>query len=128
MNISVENGPIPCVHVVDDDRAVLKSMALMLGVFGYDCKLWNSPTAFLETANVQEDDVVVTDLRMPEMDGFELFRALRARGVTSRIVLMTGHGARDTMNEATDLGFFAALPKPFDVTELKRCLEGVSSA
>lgn len=111
------------VHVVDDEEIMLSSVSLMLGVMGYDCQQWLSPVTFLEQAEIDEGDAILIDLRMPGMDGFELFRTLRARGKAAPFILMTGHGTEQTVFDAVQRGFRAALLKPFSMADLSAAVK-----
>ena len=67
------------VHVIDDDADVRQSLAFLLSTAGWRCACTNSATAFLEALPEIQDGCIVTDVRMPGMDGIELQRRLRAR-------------------------------------------------
>ena len=67
------------VHIVDDDEAVRNSLAFLLGSAGFAVRTHASASAFLEIAPSISNGCLVTDLRMPDIDGVELLRRLRAR-------------------------------------------------
>ncbi len=112
------------VHIVDDDVNVLESTAMLLQLLGHSVQKWNSAFHFLEKLSLAEGHIVLLDLRMPEHDGFAVFRQLRAASYQNAVVLMTGHGDSDLEAEAISLGLSAILHKPFSEDELVAAIEG----
>lgn len=111
------------VHIVDDDVNVLDSTAMLLTLLGHRVATWNAPCDFLDNASLAEGDIVLLDLRMPDHDGFAVFRKLRASNKMNAVVLMTGHGDSELEAEAFALGFSAILHKPFSEDELVGAIE-----
>lgn len=112
------------VHIVDDDANVLDSTAMLLKLLGHTVRTWNSPEEFLSANPVVAPDIVLLDLRMPEYDGFAVFRKLRSSGHRNPIILMTGHGDSELEAEAFALGMSAILHKPFSEDELVAAIDG----
>ncbi len=112
------------VHIVDDDVNVLESTAMLLKLLGHRVRTWNSAFCFLEQLSLAEGHIVLLDLRMPEHDGFAVFRKLRAARYQNAVVLMTGHGDSHLEAEAIALGLSAILHKPFSEHELIAAIEG----
>lgn len=111
------------VHIVDDDVNVLDSTAMLLELLGHRVQKWNSALHFLEKLSLADGHIVLLDLRMPEHDGFAVFRKLRAASYLNAVVLMTGHGDSDLEAEAISLGLSAILHKPFSEDELVAAIE-----
>ena len=80
------------VHVVDDEEAVRNSLAFLLGANGFAVRTHASAAAFLEIASGIRNGCLVTDLRMPEIDGVDLLRRLGAAGAMLPAIVVTGHG------------------------------------
>ena len=80
------------VHVVDDDDAVRRSLALLLVSFGYSTETYASAEAFLAAVGGARPGCVIVDIRMPGMDGLELQEELHRRGCTMPVIVVTGHG------------------------------------
>ncbi|MBV9995901.1 MAG: response regulator [Caulobacteraceae bacterium] len=99
-------------HVIDDDDA-RDSLAFLLSTADVAVATYASAKAFLEVA-AEAQGVVVTDVRMPEMDGIELVRRLGAMGVTLPVVVMTGHGDVPLAVEAMKAGVLDFIEKPYD--------------
>jgi two-component system response regulator FixJ len=102
------------VHVIDDDQAVRDSLAFLCATAGIATATYASPTRFLDQARTLSAGCVLTDVRMPEMDGLTLVRLLRERGSTLPIVVMTGHADVSMAVAAMKAGAMDFLEKPFD--------------
>ncbi len=115
----------PLVHVVDDDEAVRDSLALLLESSGMSARTYDSAAAFLRALPNLASGCVLTDVRMPDLDGLELQRRLMELGVQMPVIVMTGHGDVPIAVEALKAGAADFLEKPFDDAQL---LAAVSSA
>jgi two-component system response regulator FixJ len=104
----------PTVHIIDDDAAVRESMAFLCMTAGLSAKAYESPVAFLAISATVTDGCVLTDVRMPEMDGVTLVRSLKERGFQRPIIVMTGHGDVSMAVAAMKAGAVDFLEKPFD--------------
>ena len=80
------------VHVVDDDAAMRDSMAFLLDVNGFKPRVYDSASAFLAESPIDALSCVVSDIRMPGMNGIELVRKLKSDGSACPVILVTGHG------------------------------------
>lgn len=102
------------VHVVDDDAGVRQSLAFLLSTAGFAVRVHESAVAFLEALADARDGCVVTDIRMPGMDGLQLQRELAAREVRLPVIVITGHGDVALAVEAMKAGAVDFIEKPFD--------------
>ena len=102
------------VHVVDDDMAVRQSLSFLLASDGLPVRLHESASAFLESVEDTAVGCIVTDVRMPGIDGIELLRRLRAGGITLPVIVMTGHADVPMAVEAMREGAVDFIEKPFD--------------
>ncbi|WP_424138698.1 response regulator transcription factor [Roseomonas chloroacetimidivorans] len=104
------------VHVIDDDEAVCWAVATLLTSFGLAVETHASGVAFLAALPglAREPGCVLTDVRMPEMDGLELLRRLRAQGFQRPIVVMTAHGDVSMAVRAMKDGAYDFIEKPFE--------------
>ena len=80
------------VHVVDDDRDVRRSISFMLGVADLQSRPFGSGQDLLDSLGEIQPGAVLLDIRMPQMDGFQVMAELSRRGVEWPVVVMTGHG------------------------------------
>jgi RNA polymerase sigma factor (sigma-70 family) len=90
----------------------------MLQASGFAVRCWTSAVEFLEAHDPQEPGCLVTDVRMPEMSGLELQRALLERGTDRAIVFITGQGDIPTTVRAMKAGAVSFLPKPVQRADL----------
>jgi DNA-binding NtrC family response regulator len=111
------------VLVVDDELEMAAVIADELDERGYSAVALRSGREALERLKHEHFDALVTDLRMPGVDGIGLLRASRALDPTRPVIVMTGHGAIDTALEAATQGAFHYLTKPFSPSHLVDLLE-----
>ncbi|HKM64047.1 MAG TPA: response regulator [Acidisphaera sp.] len=112
----------PIVHVVDDDHAILESIRFMLEPAGYAVRTYDSPLTLLD-AVLPLEGCVLTDFRMPEMDGIELQERLAASGIRLPVIVMTGHGDVSSAVRAMKAGAVDFLEKPFEDKDLFDAIE-----
>jgi two-component system response regulator FixJ len=111
--------------VIDDDEAMRDSLSFLLDTAGIPARTYESAVAFLAQAGDLAPGCIVTDVRMPEMNGLELVRRLKERGSPHRVIVITGHGDVPLAVEAMKAGVVDFLEKPFDDEAL---LQAVRSA
>jgi signal transduction histidine kinase len=103
------------VLVVDDNVDAANSLAEILNLSGHQAEpVFNSHDA-LERSRVLEPDVVLLDIGLPGMDGYEVARRIRSRGSSTRLVALTGYGQTEDVSRAMSAGFDAHLVKPVDL-------------
>ncbi len=105
---------VPLVYIVDDDEAVRESLSVLLEVSGFAVQAFPAAEALLQVADSLRTGCVVTDVRMPGMDGIELMRRLKDNGVRLPVVVMTGHGDVPLAVQAMRVGAADFIEKPFD--------------
>ena len=110
-----ERAPI---LVVDDDPDLLRLMTIRLRSAGYEPIAVESGEKALAQVVAAPPRLVVTDLRMPGMDGMALFAAIRQSNPTLPVIVLTAHGTIPDAVTATQRGVFGYLTKPFDAPEL----------
>ena len=102
------------VHVIDDDADVRQSLAFLLTTTGFTVRVHESADAFLKVLAEVQEGCIVTDVRMPGIDGIELQRRLTAANVRLPVIVMTGHGDIGLAVEAMKAGAVDFIEKPFD--------------
>ena len=104
----------PIIHVVDDDAAVRDSLAFLLDTAGLVSRTYESAAALLAHADTLARGCIVTDVRMPDMNGLEMVRRLSEMGVRHPVIVMTGHADVPLAIEAVRAGVKDFIEKPFD--------------
>lgn len=101
------------VHLIDDDEDVRRALAFLLGTAGLAVRVYESASAFLAQDKAALTGCVVSDVRMPGIDGLELLRRLKSSGVTLPVIIMTGHADVALAVEAMKIGAVDFIEKPF---------------
>ncbi|MGB3864322.1 MAG: response regulator FixJ [Xanthobacteraceae bacterium] len=102
------------VYVIDDDPAMRDSLDFLLGAAGFDVAVFDNAASFLDVHASLGFGCVVSDVRMPGIDGMMLLRRLRTEASTLPVIIMTGHGDIPLAVEAMKLGAFDFVEKPFE--------------
>jgi two-component system response regulator FixJ len=111
------------VYVIDDDEAMRDSLNFLLDSADFNVTLFETAIRFLEALPGLEFGCVVSDVRMPGMDGIELLKRMKAGQSGFPIVIMTGHGDVPLAVEAMKLGAVDFLEKPFEDDRLIGMIE-----
>src|SRR6476659_4877007 len=101
------------IYIVDDDEAVRDSLSLLLETRGFAVRAFASAREFLTAAPSLRLGVLVSDVRMPEMDGLELQQNLAQRGFSFPLIVITGHGDVPLAVRAMKAGALDFIEKPF---------------
>jgi two-component system response regulator FixJ len=119
------------IYVVDDDDAVRDSLAALLESAGYKVASFESGDAFLRAGTLAGIGCIVSDIRMPGLDGLQLQEALNARQVALPLLFITGHGDVPIAVSAMKAGAVEFIEKPFDedtlLASIRRAV-GISQA
>lgn len=112
------------ILVVEDDPESLQMMGALLSLWGHKPDLVSSGPPALEAFDQQMPDVVLLDLGLPGMDGFEVARKLRSRrgGSSVLIVAVTAYRSEEHQRQAREAGFDKYLMKPVDIDTLRQVL------
>jgi DNA-binding NtrC family response regulator len=113
------------ILIVDDAGPVVVLCVNVLQALGYAVKGANRGEAAVELMRKEPFDLMVLDYKMPGMNGFEVFQQARALHPGMAVVLVTGHGTPEIVNEANRMGFNGILLKPFTSDELRGTVEKV---
>lgn len=124
MGAGLERGPMPRVLIVDDQPETAESLAELVRLWGHTVTIATDGPSALAAVAGDAPDVVVLDIGLPGMDGYEVARRLRARPGGERLVLLalTGHGTDEHLREADAAGFDHHVLKPIDFERLETLL------
>jgi DNA-binding NtrC family response regulator len=115
------------VLAVDDDENDLKQLSLLLSSWNYKVETATDGEQAYEKLSSFPAQILITDLRMPRMNGFELLRKLKAEGGAPLVIVLTSFGSVEAaFNAVHDLGVFWFLEKPIQPTGLRALLERAS--
>jgi two-component system, NtrC family, response regulator GlrR len=110
------------ILLADDDPDSLEGMRALLVAWGYQVETAEDGRAALDKVGVIHPSVVITDVRMPGMNGLELLEAVRRDEPAIPVVVLTAHVSSEARRRAVEHGAFAFLPKPVDAAKLKTLL------
>lgn len=114
---------IPLIAAVDDDFRVRESIKSLLESAGYAPLIFSSAEEFLQSGKLAAATCVITDVRMPGMDGIELQRRIRLQRPALPVILISGHYDPEVRQTALDGGAVDVLFKPFDATDLLKIIQ-----
>ncbi|MDQ0140445.1 FixJ family two-component response regulator [Cupriavidus necator] len=114
---------MPVIAIVDNDAAVRHAMGRLLRAFDLAVELYAGGAALLASPSIRGIACVITDVQMPDMNGFALSDALRARGLRMPVIFMTAFDKRGYEARAQAAGAACFIGKPFEDTEIIRCIE-----
>jgi len=117
------NEVIPIVAAVDDDFRVRESIKSLLESAGYAPLVFSSAEEFLQSGALAAATCVITDVRMPGMDGIELQRRIRLERPTLPVILISAQYDAEIRQTAIDEGAVDVLYKPFDATDLLKIVQ-----
>ncbi len=110
------------VLVVDDEASMRHLLTVILTDRGHEVRAVASAEAALEELQAREFDVILTDVRMPRMDGMALTRAIQERQPGATVIVMSAYGSHEAALEAMKAGAYDFLPKPFKPDDVLLCL------
>ncbi|BCP53692.1 DNA-binding response regulator [Kaistia sp. 32K] len=110
------------IHVIDDDDAARDSLAFLFESADLEVRSYASAAAFLTEAPGLVGGCIVTDVRMPEINGIEMLKRLKAQGVSLPVIVITGHADIALAVEAMKSGAVDFMEKPFDDEAMLRAV------
>ncbi len=129
MNVSVETirdstSILPNILVMEDQISVAKGLEMVLTEEGYTVDLAMTGRDALESFGKRAFDLLVADLRLPDINGMEVIRTVKERWPDTGVVVITGYPSVSSAVDAMKLGSFDYLPKPFTEDEIKTAVDG----
>lgn len=114
----------PHILVMEDDLSVAKGLEMVLREDGFDVNLAGTGELAVEAFQQKRFDLLVADLRLPDIDGMEVIRKIKAQKPETEVIVITGYGTAATAVEAMKLGVSDFLPKPFTDDQIKTAITG----
>jgi DNA-binding NtrC family response regulator len=115
------------ILIVDDDPIVLKSLGRMLEINGYMIDYASDGQTALESIERHNQDVILSDINMPEMNGFELLEKVKEKSPSSAFIIITGYGTIEDAVNAMKMGAYDFVTKPINddeiLTQIKRIFQ-----
>ena len=123
---------MPHILIVEDESATAWALEEGLSDEGYSIATVDSAEKALVAERARRADLVITDLRLPRMDGLELVKRLKGRKHDVPVIVVTAYGTRQTIAALEQAGIHACFPKPFRMEQLRKsvksALDGVADA
>lgn len=113
----------PVIAIVDDDASVRDAMGRLIHSYDFSAELFAGGLDLLRFGALDRIACVITDVVMPGMNGFALYDGLRARGFHKPVIFMTGFAEEGSEERAMAAGAACFLKKPFQDTDIIRCIE-----
>jgi K+-sensing histidine kinase KdpD len=107
------------IIIIDDEKRMCDSLSALLRDDGYEVKAFQSSPEAAAAIRSEKVDLVITDIKMPEMDGLEILRVVKEVDEDIPVILMTGYASLDSAIEAVSLGAYDYLLKPVEFTHLE---------
>lgn len=105
--------------IVDDDDAICEVLSTYLRPHGYLLRTARDGASALAALASESFDVAIIDLRLPDIGGLDIQRAIRDRGLETEVIIITGHASLDSALEAIKAGAFDYIIKPFNLKEIE---------
>lgn len=112
----------PHILVMEDDLSVAKGLEMVLTEDGFDVNLAGTGELAMDAFRKKRFDLLVADLRLPDIDGMEIIRKIKEQTPETEVVVITGYGTTATVVEAMKLGVSDFLPKPFTEDQIKAAI------
>ena len=113
------------ILVVDDEEPVREMVSKIINLLGHEAVATGNGREALEILKSDPFSIMITDIKMPEMDGFELMKVVRDQFPRTHIICMTAHGASYTYTDVVGAGAADYITKPFTINEMRAKLNRV---
>lgn len=116
------------VLLLDDEPIVGKRLKPALAKIGCDVEVFEDPRQALARIDEKEFDIVVTDIRMDEVDGIQVLEHVSAKSPRTKVIMITGYAMMSLAREAMDKGAFDFIAKPFQPNDLRKVIAKAAQA
>ena len=116
------------IMLVDDEPIVGKRLKPALAKYGFDVEVFEDGTQALQRLKEKEFDIVVTDVRMEDIDGIQVLEHVLTRSRRTKVIIITGYATVEVAREALVKGAFDFIAKPFKPNELRAVIDRAAKA
>ena len=102
------------IVVVDDEKIILTAVSRVLSKSGHNVHSFSSCEEVLQDIQTLTPEFIFLDVKMPGYSGLDLLKEIRAKGITAKVVMMSGYTTPEIIEAAKELGVITFLKKPFD--------------
>jgi YesN/AraC family two-component response regulator len=121
---NTEHRMPPNILLMEDEPSIAQGLQMVLSDEGYDVDVAMTGGSALDTFSKKGIDLLVADLRLPDIDGMEVIRRVKDKKPDTRVIVITGYSSVSSAKEAMKLGAYDYLPKPFTDEEFKDAVQG----
>lgn len=118
----MSSSPVHRILIVDDNEDAATSLAMLLSALGHETHTAHDGKSALAAVQAVQPEVVLLDIGLPDMDGYEVGRCLRQSYRRLRLIALTGYGQEEDIRRAREAGFDYHLLKPVGLEELRTLL------
>jgi DNA-binding NtrC family response regulator len=116
------------VLLLDDETIVGKRLQPALAKIGCNVEVFENPRKALDRINEKEFDIVVTDIRMDEIDGLQVLEQVTKKSPRTKVIMITGYAMMSLAREAMNKGAFDFIAKPFQPNDLRKVIASAAKA
>ncbi len=114
------------IMLVDDDRDCLQGLTEVLAPTGFACVAFDDPEKAVQAYRQKPYDLVISDMKMPKMNGIQVLKAVRACNDKARVIIVSGYSEMEMLMEALNQRAYAFFTKPVNVGKLLDTIENVA--
>ena len=122
-NTAIKFEASPQILVMEDERSVANGLEMILSEEGYTVDLADTGRLAMAAFRQKRFDLLVADLRLPDIDGMEIIKQVKAEKPETEVIVITGYGTTATAVTAMKLGVHDFLPKPFGDDQIKNAID-----
>jgi len=113
------------IMLIDDEFECMAGLSGAIEPAGYSCDIFTQPEKAVTAYSQKHYDLVISDMRMPVMNGIEVLVAIRKMNPSARVIMLSSHSDRETVTAAAFNGAYAFLLKPVDIAEVIEIVEKI---
>lgn len=115
------------IMLLDDDRDCLQGLGEVIGPTGFEYEAFDDPEKAVEVYKQKPYDLVISDMKMPKMNGIQVLKAIRSYNEKARVILVSGYSELEMVMEALNHRAYAFFSKPVNVGQLLDAVEAAAS-